>query len=147
MAASALNRIGNAMVLPGDRDANGLRRKALSIAPEEYTFSIRDEKHRRCASGRPSTGVKWFSVPEARNARCSLCNTSRATRDATTTGATHPASEGQLLLGQRGVHEVIGRSVHERQRPRHVSSGLRSAGTQKSAAISPAAIISAAPNR
>lgn len=61
----ALNRVGNAMVLPGDETLNGLRRKTLSIAPEEYTFSIRDEKTRAVRKWPRSTGVKWFSAPGA----------------------------------------------------------------------------------
>jgi hypothetical protein len=61
----ALNRVGNAMVLPGDETLNGLRRKMLSIAPEEYTFSIRDEKTQAVRKWPRSTGVKWFSAPGA----------------------------------------------------------------------------------
>ncbi|MET0668957.1 MAG: hypothetical protein ABWY14_08425 [Tardiphaga sp.] len=59
----ALNRIGNAMVLPGDEMLNGLRRKTLSIAPEEYTFSVRDGKTQTVRKWARSTGVKWFSAP------------------------------------------------------------------------------------
>ncbi len=61
----ALNRIGNAMVLPGDETLNGLRRKTLSIAPDEYTFSIRDGKTQTVRKWARSTGVKWFSAPGA----------------------------------------------------------------------------------
>jgi hypothetical protein len=63
----ALNRIGNAMVLPGDDTLTGLRSKTLSIAPEEYTFSIRDGKTQTVRKWARSTGVKWFSAPGAQD--------------------------------------------------------------------------------
>lgn len=62
---SALNRIGNALVVPGDGMLNGLRRKELSIAPEEYVFSIRDEKTQAVRKWEPAKGVKWLSVADA----------------------------------------------------------------------------------
>ena len=62
---SALNRVGNALVVPGDGMLNGLRRKELSIAPEEYVFSIRDEKTQTVRKWEPSKGVKWLSVADA----------------------------------------------------------------------------------
>lgn len=60
----ALNRIGNAMVLSSDDTLGGLRRKALSVAPGEYTFSIRDEKTQAVRKWERATGVKWLSVAD-----------------------------------------------------------------------------------
>jgi hypothetical protein len=63
----ALNRIGNAMVLSSEDTLAGLRSKALSIAPGEYTFSVRDEKTQAVRKWERATGVKWFSAPEGEN--------------------------------------------------------------------------------
>ena len=61
----ALNRIGNALVLPGDDTLGGLRRKALAIASQPYVFSIRDDKTGTVRKWEPATGVKWFSIADA----------------------------------------------------------------------------------
>jgi hypothetical protein len=59
----ALNRIGNAMVIPGDETLKGLRDKTLTISPDEYTFVIRNEKTQAISKWARSAGVKWFSAP------------------------------------------------------------------------------------
>jgi len=59
----ALNRIGNAMVLPSNDVLDGLRRKSLSIAPEPYSFLIRDEKTRTARKWIGTGGVQWLSAP------------------------------------------------------------------------------------
>jgi hypothetical protein len=59
----ALNRIGNAMVLPSNDMLDGLRRKTLTIAPGEYTFGIRDGKTQAVRKWPPASGVKWLSAP------------------------------------------------------------------------------------
>ena len=58
----SLNQIGNAVVLPGDDTLNGLRRRMLTIAPDEYVFSIRDERTQSARKWEASKGVKWFST-------------------------------------------------------------------------------------
>ena len=62
---AALNRIGNALVLPGDDTISGLRSKSLSVAPGEYVFSIRDEQTQTVRKWQPATGVKWLSIADA----------------------------------------------------------------------------------
>ena len=62
---NALNRIGNALVLPGDEMLTGLRRKTLSIASQPYVFSIRDDKTGNVRAWDAATGVKWFSIADA----------------------------------------------------------------------------------
>ena len=59
----ALNRIGNAMVLSSEDLLKGLREKTLTIAPDEYTFSIRDGKTQAVRKWARGTGVKWYSAP------------------------------------------------------------------------------------
>jgi hypothetical protein len=59
----ALNRIGNAMVLPSNDMLDGLRRKTLSIAPEPYAFSVRDEKTRTVLKWNGTGGVQRLSAP------------------------------------------------------------------------------------
>jgi hypothetical protein len=61
----ALNRIGNALILPGDEILGALRRKNLSIATQSYVFSIRDEKSGNIRKWDAATGVKWFSIADA----------------------------------------------------------------------------------
>jgi hypothetical protein len=61
----SLNRIGNALVLPGKETLDGLRGKSLSIDPEQYVFSIRDEKTRAVRKWGPANGVKWLSIADA----------------------------------------------------------------------------------
>lgn len=63
----ALNRIGNAMVLPGDETLKGLRAKTLTIAPEEYSFSVRDGKTQATRRTQRATGVRWISAPGAQD--------------------------------------------------------------------------------
>jgi hypothetical protein len=58
----SLNRIGNALVLPGEDTLSGLRSKSLSIAAEQYVFSIRDERDQTVRKWEPATGVKWYSA-------------------------------------------------------------------------------------
>jgi hypothetical protein len=58
----SLNRIGNALVLPGEDTLNGLRSKSLSIAAGQYVFSIRDERDQSVRKWEPATGVKWYSA-------------------------------------------------------------------------------------
>jgi hypothetical protein len=61
----AINRIGNAMVLPSNDMLDGLRRKALSIASEPYSFSVRDEKTRTVRKWASTGGVQRLSAPGA----------------------------------------------------------------------------------
>jgi hypothetical protein len=62
---AALNRIGNALVLPGTDTLTGLRDKMLTIAPEQYVFSIRDQKTQAVRTWDAATGVKWLSIGDA----------------------------------------------------------------------------------
>ncbi len=62
---AALNRIGNALVLPGTDTLSGLRDKTLAIAPEEYVFSLRDQATQAVRTWDAATGVKWFSIGDA----------------------------------------------------------------------------------
>jgi hypothetical protein len=62
---AALNRIGNALVLPGTDTVSGLRDKTLTIAPQEYIFSIRDQNTQAVRAWDAATGVKWLSIGEA----------------------------------------------------------------------------------
>ena len=59
----AINRIGNAIVLSSEETLNALRRKTLSVATSEYTFSIRDEKTQAVRKWARAAGVKWYSAP------------------------------------------------------------------------------------
>jgi hypothetical protein len=61
----SLNRIGNALVLPGKETLDGLRNKSLSIDGEQYVFSIRDEKTRAVRKWGSAKGVKWLSIADA----------------------------------------------------------------------------------
>jgi hypothetical protein len=61
----ALNRIGNAMVLPSNDMLDALRRNAISIAPEEYAFSVRDGKSRSERKWTRLSGVRWLTAPGA----------------------------------------------------------------------------------
>ena len=63
----ALNRIGNALVLPGDDTLAALRKKELTISTQPYVFSIRDNQTDPIRKWDPSTGVKWFSIADAEN--------------------------------------------------------------------------------
>jgi len=58
----ALNRIGNAMVLSSDDMLGGLRRKALTVASDDYAFSIRDDKTQAVRKWERASGVKWLSA-------------------------------------------------------------------------------------
>lgn len=62
---NALNRIGNALVLPGDQTLDALRKKTLAIATEPYVFSFRDDDSGTVRKWDQSAGVKWFSVEDA----------------------------------------------------------------------------------
>lgn len=62
---SALNRIGNALVLPGHQTLEALRKKSLSIATEPFTFSIRDDQTGAIRRWDTATGVKWLSIADA----------------------------------------------------------------------------------
>jgi hypothetical protein len=61
----SLNRIGNALVLPGKETLDGLRSKSLSIDTEQYVFSIRDEKTQVVRKWETASGVKWLSIADA----------------------------------------------------------------------------------
>jgi hypothetical protein len=61
----ALNRIGNAMVLPSTDMLDALRRNAISIAPEEYAFSVRDGKSQSERKWTRLSGVRWLTAPGA----------------------------------------------------------------------------------
>jgi hypothetical protein len=61
----SLNRIGNALVIPGEDMLNALRRKSLSLAAEQYVFSIRNEQDQAVRRWEPATGVKWYSIADA----------------------------------------------------------------------------------
>lgn len=61
----ALNRIGNAMVLPSTDTLDALRRNTIAIAPEEYAFSVRDGKTQQERRWTRLTGVRWLSAPGA----------------------------------------------------------------------------------
>jgi hypothetical protein len=61
----SLNDIGNAILLNGEDALAGLRRKALRLSTEEYTFSARDEATRSIFSWKPSVGVRKFVNEDA----------------------------------------------------------------------------------
>lgn len=61
----ALNRIGNAMVLPSNDMLDGLRRNTLALAKEPYSFLVRDEKTRTVRRWTGTGGVQWLSAPGA----------------------------------------------------------------------------------
>ena len=61
----ALNQIGNAFVLPGDRTLDGLKRSLLTITKGDYVFSIRDEATKETYRWDPANGVKWFNSTKA----------------------------------------------------------------------------------
>jgi hypothetical protein len=61
----SLNRIGNALVLPGKETLDGLRSKSFSIDAEQYVFSIRDEKTQAVRKWESANGVKWLSIADA----------------------------------------------------------------------------------
>ena len=61
----SINDIGNAILINGEDTLAGLRRKALRISPDEYTFSARNETTRDVLTWKPSTGVRKFVVNDA----------------------------------------------------------------------------------
>ena len=61
----SINDIGNAILINGEDMLAGLRRKALRISTEEYTFSARNETSRDVLTWKPSTGVRKFVVNDA----------------------------------------------------------------------------------
>ena len=62
---TSLNRIGNALVLPGKETLEGLRSKTLSLSTETYVFGVRDERTSTVRKWEPATGVKWYSIADA----------------------------------------------------------------------------------
>jgi hypothetical protein len=64
---AALNRIGNALVLPGDQMLAALRKKTLTLSTEPYVFSIRDDQTGTVRKWDEATGVKWVSVEDAKD--------------------------------------------------------------------------------
>jgi len=61
----SLNDIGNAILINSDDMLAGLRRKALLLSTQEYTFSIRVESTNEILSWQPANGVKKFVYEEA----------------------------------------------------------------------------------
>jgi hypothetical protein len=61
----SINDIGNAILINSDDMLAGLRRKALRINPNEYVFSVRNEKTRDVLTWKPSTGVRKFVINDA----------------------------------------------------------------------------------
>ena len=61
----SLNDIGNAILLTADDALAGLNSATLSIAAEQYVFSIRDEASSVIYRWSPSAGVKKFLSAEA----------------------------------------------------------------------------------
>jgi hypothetical protein len=58
----SINDIGNAILLRAEDMMAGLRRKALRVSTEEYTFSARNEATRDVLTWKPSKGVRKFVI-------------------------------------------------------------------------------------
>jgi zinc ribbon protein len=58
----SINDIGNAILVNSEDMLAGLRRKALRLSPDEYVFSVRNEKTRDVLTWKPSTGVRKFVI-------------------------------------------------------------------------------------
>jgi hypothetical protein len=58
----SLNDIGNATLLRQRDTLDGLADQSLVVAPDQYEFSVRDEKTSAIYKWAPSTGVKKFLV-------------------------------------------------------------------------------------
>jgi hypothetical protein len=63
--AKAINPVGNAILLSADDTLDGLRRRALRVAPTEYTFGMRDVSTSAVYTWKASKGVAKFSTPDA----------------------------------------------------------------------------------
>lgn len=61
----SINEIGNGILINSEDMLAGLRRKALRIATEEYTFSTRNETTRDVLTWKPSVGVRKFVLNDA----------------------------------------------------------------------------------
>lgn len=61
----SINDIGNAILINAEDMMAGLRRKALRLSPDEYVFSVRNEKTRDLLTWKPSRGVRKFVVSDA----------------------------------------------------------------------------------
>ena len=61
----SLNDIGNAILLTANDTLDGLKSRALIVSPEQYLFSVRDEKTGIIYKWSPSTGVKKFLNADA----------------------------------------------------------------------------------
>src|SRR5262245_17589131 len=61
----SINDIGNAILLKADDMIAGLKRKALRISDDEYTFSARNEATKDVLTWKPSKGVRKFVVNDA----------------------------------------------------------------------------------
>jgi hypothetical protein len=60
-----LNEMGNAILINAENMLAGLRRKALLISKDEYTFRIRDEGTKEVFAWKPSVGVRKFVMSDA----------------------------------------------------------------------------------
>jgi hypothetical protein len=63
----SINDIGNAILINGEDMLAGLKRKALRISNDEYTFSARNEATKDVLTWKPSSGVRKFVVSDASN--------------------------------------------------------------------------------
>ncbi|MCC6887902.1 MAG: hypothetical protein IT536_05140 [Hyphomicrobiales bacterium] len=61
----SINDIGNAILINSEDMLAGLRRKALRITADEYTFSMRNERTRDILTWKPATGARKFVVSDA----------------------------------------------------------------------------------
>jgi hypothetical protein len=61
----ALNDIGNAILINAEDTLAGLRRKALVISKDEYTFRIRNEETKETFAWKPTKGVRRFVSSDA----------------------------------------------------------------------------------
>jgi hypothetical protein len=61
----SINDIGNAILINSEDMLAGLRRKALRVSTDTYTFSVRNEATKDVLTWKPSTGVRKFVVNDA----------------------------------------------------------------------------------
>ena len=145
-AGPRCNCIGNALVLPGDDTISGLRSKSLSVALGEYVFSIRDEQTQKDGPQMAAGDRRKVAVDCRRQGVTSLRMQfrPRAYRG-------NDDAWGNVIAHRRGncywinaIYEYPSTNASGRAT---CSSGFRSAGTQNTAAITPAATIKPAPSR
>ncbi len=63
--SSALNEIGNAIVLSGTQTIDALKQGTFTISADEYVFSVRDEATKVVYRWDPASGVKWITSAQA----------------------------------------------------------------------------------